>query len=75
MTRPEFVHIYVRLVEHPESLEAVRAIDLGAGRFKLLESSSDPEHHYWGYSAGDEVLCSEVEFAPGERGWVIEARA
>jgi len=41
----------------------------------LLESSPDPEHHIWGYGEGDEVVCMEVEFAPGERGFVVEAKA
>lgn len=74
MNKPEFLIIYVRLVECPDDLEPVRAVKLGSGSFRLLESSPDPEHHYWGYSEGDEVVCSEVEFAPGERGFVVEAK-
>lgn len=74
MSNPDFLVIYVRLAERPEHLEAVRAVQVGSDRFRLLESSPDPEHHYWGYSEGDEVVCVEVEFAPGERGYVVAAR-
>jgi len=55
-------------------LEGVRAHKLNSGKFRLLESSPDPEHHAWGYGEGDEVVCVEVEFAPGERGFVVEAK-
>ena len=75
MEKEKAIYIYVRLVGRPETLDAVRAVELGLGRFRLLESSPDPEHNYWGYSEGDEVLCSEVEFAPGERGYVVERKA
>lgn len=75
MSDSDSLIIYVRLVERPENLEAVRAVKLGPDRFRLLESSPDPEHHYWGYSEGDEVVCVEVEFAPGERGYVVEAKS
>lgn len=73
MSDSECLIIYVRLVERPEHLEAVRAVQVGPDRFRLLESSPDPEHHYRGYSEGDEVVCVEVEFAPGDRGYVVAA--
>ena len=75
MCKPEPLIIYVRLVGRPEDLDAVRAHKLESGRFRLLESSPDPEHHNWGYGEGDEVVCMEVEFAPGERGFVVEPKA
>lgn len=66
--------IYISIIDGRGSLEAVKADRLHGNCFRLLQSSEDPEHYDWEYSAGDVVHCREVVFAPGEWGYLAVER-
>jgi hypothetical protein len=74
LTDEGLIYIYIPLIEHPESLDCCKATRVHELCFRLLESSSDSEHHSWGYCAGDIVRCIKTEFYPGEWGYRVQGR-
>lgn len=71
----EFTLIYVAVKGYSVDVwQPVKAIHIHDNCFRILESSSDPEHDYWEFSYDDVVRCENYIFSEGENGLVARSK-
>ena len=66
--------IYVDVKGYPVKVwQPVKAVRVHENCYRILESSSDPEHGYWQFSYNDVVRCEKSYFSEDESGLIAFA--
>lgn len=66
------IYISVKHYDHQKDIDRypVRPVHIRENCYRILESSSDPEHEYRQFSLNESVRCANREFAENEFGLI-----
>lgn len=72
MVKKILIFVSATTYDHPNTFDwiPVQASQEHENCYKILESSSDPEHDYWQFTLNDVVICRAYKFAENEFGLI-----
>jgi hypothetical protein len=73
MSEKTLIYVSVTTYSNPNTFSwfPVQSFHEHENCYRIIESSSDPEHEYWEFTLNDVVSCRNNKFAEGEFGLTV----